>query len=111
VLDAVILDRHFDRERKGRRTLGDLCEHYGVDIGNAHDATADALASVKVLIALGVFKKELREGDLAALHAAQVEWHQEWALAMDDWRKSQGMLPIDPRDYVWPVAPSAIPAA
>ena len=42
VLDAVVLDRHHDRYRKGSRTLGALCAHYGVCIENAHDAAADA---------------------------------------------------------------------
>ncbi len=32
VLDALVLDRHVDRYRKGRRTLVDLCELYGVTI-------------------------------------------------------------------------------
>ena len=53
VLDCVVIDRHFDRYRKGRRTLVNLCELYGIDITNAHDASADAIASVEVLFALG----------------------------------------------------------
>jgi DNA polymerase III subunit epsilon len=68
VLDAVVLDRHLDRFRKGSRTLGALCTHYGVDIGNAHDAAADAVASVKVLLALAARYEELRDADLSALH-------------------------------------------
>ena len=32
VLDAVVIDRHFDPEREGRRTLVDLCAHYGIEI-------------------------------------------------------------------------------
>src|ERR1700728_4096594 len=54
VLGAVVIDRHFDPERKGRRTLVDLCAHYGIEIGNAHDASADAIASIEVLLALAV---------------------------------------------------------
>ena len=42
VLDAGVLDRHFDGEREGRRTLGDLCAHYGVELEDAHDAWFDA---------------------------------------------------------------------
>jgi DNA polymerase III subunit epsilon len=45
VLDAVVIDRHFDPDRQGRRTLVDLCAHYGIEIGNAHDASADAPAT------------------------------------------------------------------
>jgi DNA polymerase-3 subunit epsilon len=111
VLDAVVLDRHLDKWRKGSRTLGALCTHYGVDIGNAHDASADAIASIRVLLALAAQYKELRDGDVVALHEAQVGWHREWAESYDSWRSGKGMAPIDPRDYVWPVAPQVLPAA
>ena len=54
VLDAGVIDRHVDPDREGRRTLGDLCVHYGIEIGRAHDASADAIASIEVLFALAV---------------------------------------------------------
>jgi DNA polymerase-3 subunit epsilon len=111
VLDAVVLDRHLDRYRKGSRTLGHLCAHYGVLIENAHDASADAIASINVLLALAARFKELRDSDLPDLHAAQVGWHREWAEGYDEWRSRKGMAPVDPRDYVWPVAPAVLPAA
>jgi DNA polymerase-3 subunit epsilon len=111
VLDAVVLDRHLDRYRTGSRTLGSLCDYYGVDIGNAHDATADALASVKVLIALSARYKEMRNAEPPLLHQSQIEWHEDWARSYDVWRFSRGMPAIDPRDYVWPVAPAILPAA
>jgi DNA polymerase-3 subunit epsilon len=111
VLDAVVLDRHFDRYRKGSRTLGSLCTLYGVDIGNAHDASADAIASIKVLLALAAQYKELRDSELHELHVAQVGWHREWAEGYDQWRATKGMSPIDPRDHVWPVAPAVLPVA
>ena len=53
VLDPRVLDRHLDRYRKGRRTLTDLCAHYGVTLEGAHDAAADALAALEVVRALG----------------------------------------------------------
>jgi len=111
VLDAVVLDRHLDRFRPGRRTLGALCELYGVDIGHAHDATADAVASVRVLLALAAKFKAVREPGLAKLYEAQALWHRSWARGYDRWRRGQGMDPIDPRDYIWPVAPLIAPAA
>jgi DNA polymerase-3 subunit epsilon len=111
VLDAVVLDRHFDRFRKGSRTLGALCDIYGVDIGHAHDASADALASIRVLLALAMRYKPLRDASLESLHLSQITWHREWAESFDGWRSKKGMAPIDPRDYVWPVAPQVLPAA
>jgi DNA polymerase III subunit epsilon len=111
VLDAVVIDRHFDPDRKGRRTLIDLCAHYGIEIGNAHDASADAIASIEVLFALAVRYAALWECGLTQLHNDQIDWHREWTESYDAWRLSEGMIPIDPRDYVWPVAPAVLPAA
>lgn len=111
VLDAVVIDRHFDQDREGRRTLVDLCALYGIDIENAHDASADAIASLEVLFALATRYEALRECDLARLHDEQAGWHRQWAQRYDGWRLSQGMIPIDPRDYEWPVAPAVMPPA
>ncbi len=111
VLDASVVDRHLDRYRPGRRTLGALCELYGIDIGNAHDASADAIASINVLIAMFARYGELRHAEPAILHETQKQWHQQWAVNFDEWRKSEGMEPLDPRDHVWPVAPFELPRA
>ena len=111
VLDAGVIDRHFDPEREGRRTLVDLCAHYGIEIAKAHDAWADATASIEVLFALALRYDALWECDLARLHDHQIDWHREWTESYDSWRRSEGLMPIDPRDYVWPVAPAVLPAA
>jgi DNA polymerase-3 subunit epsilon len=110
VLDAVVLDRHEDRLRKGSRTLSALCAHYGVCIENAHDAVADAVASVEVLFALAARFASLGEAEPIELHQAQIGWHREWAESYDDWRVGQGMTPMDRRDFIWPVASAAVPA-
>ncbi len=111
VLDAGVIDRHFDPEREGRRTLVDLCAHYGIELGKAHDAWADATASIEVLFALAARYDALWECDLDQLHNDQMDWHRAWTESYDSWRVSEGLTPIDPRDYVWPVAPAALPAA
>jgi DNA polymerase III subunit epsilon len=111
VLDAGVIDRHFDPDRKGRRTLSDLCEHYGIEIGNAHDAAADATASIEVVFALAVRYDALWEYEPTRLHLDQIDWHREWTESYESWRLAEGMVPIDPRDHVWPVAPAVMPAA
>jgi DNA polymerase-3 subunit epsilon len=111
VLDAVVLDRHLDRYRKGSRTLGALCAHYGVCIENAHNAAADAVASAQVLCALAARFTELAESEPFELHRAQIGWHREWAEGYDDWRLGRGMPPMDRRDFIWPVAPAELLAA
>ncbi len=104
VLDTLVLDLHVDRYRKGRRTLGELCAHYGVDIDNAHDATADAVASMEVLTAIAERYEEVAGMTPSELHQAQIGWHQEWATSYDGWRRGKGMPPLDPRDFAWPFA-------
>jgi DNA polymerase III subunit epsilon len=111
VLDAAVLDRHYDPGREGRRTLGALCAHYGTDIGQAHDACDDAIASMKVLFAMAEGCRGLRDRDPSALHRAQIHWHREWEQRCDGRRQSDGTISLDPRDQVWPVAPVVAPAA
>jgi len=47
VVDPLILDKHFDRFRRGKRTLGTVCAHYGVALDEAHAANDDALAAAR----------------------------------------------------------------
>jgi DNA polymerase III subunit epsilon len=108
VLDALVLDRRLDKYRRGRRTLGHLCAHYGVEIDQAHDALADAQASIGVLLAMSRRFPELFGADPAELFAAQVGWHREWTVSYDAWRRSDGQTPLDPRESFWPVAPEVL---
>ncbi len=104
VLDALVLDRRFDRYRKGRRTLVDLCAEYGVVFDRAHDAAADAEASVAVLGAIGRRFPTLHQMRLTRLHLAQANWHRQWADSYDEWRRSQDMAPLEPGEWQWPIA-------
>lgn len=49
VFDPLLIDRAMDRYRKGgKRNLGALSEHYGVQLENAHEATSDAMAAARI---------------------------------------------------------------
>ena len=48
VYDPFVIDKICDPYRKGKRTLGDLCEEYNVRLENAHEATSDALAAARI---------------------------------------------------------------
>lgn len=104
VLDALVLDRHFDRYRKGKRTLGDLCTHYGVVIEHAHDAVADAKATLGVVAAMCRRFPELCAASPTELHFSQIEWNREWSESFYAWQLREGMLPLEPRDDRWPIA-------
>ena len=55
VVDPHVLDKQFDRFRKGKRTLTAVCAHYRVPLtaADAHAANADALAAARVAWRLG----------------------------------------------------------
>ncbi|WP_454979202.1 exonuclease domain-containing protein [Corynebacterium propinquum] len=48
VFDPFVVDKLKDKYRKGPRTLGKVCEEYGVPLDNAHAATADAMAAARI---------------------------------------------------------------
>lgn len=51
-IDTLELARMADRERSRKHTLSALCEHYGIEIGRAHEALADATATARLLFRL-----------------------------------------------------------
>ncbi|MDQ1039934.1 DNA polymerase-3 subunit epsilon [Streptomyces sp. V3I8] len=109
VLDPRVLDKYLDRYRKGRRTLTDLCAHYEVELRGAHDAAADALASLEVVRAVGRrFALRLERLSAAELHTLQAVWHAAQARGLQAWFARSGVEEsVDP---AWPLRPE-LPAA
>ncbi|MYR46783.1 3'-5' exonuclease [Streptomyces sp. SID5910] len=109
VLDPRVLDKHLDRYRKGRRTLTDLCAHYGVELEGAHDAAADAQAALGVVRAVGRrFQSRLERLSPAELHTLQAVWHAGQARGLQAWFALNGTEEaVDP---AWPLRPD-LPAA
>lgn len=91
VLDPRVLDKHLDRYRKGRRTLTDLCELYGVVLNGAHDAAADAAASLELVRAVGRrFATRLERLTPAEPHALHAVWHAAQARGPQAWFTKSG---------------------
>ena len=109
VLDPRVLDKHLDRYRKGRRTLTDLCAHYGVSLEGAHDAAADAVAALEVTRAVGRrFASRLERLAPGELHTLQAVWHAAQARGLQAWFARSGVdEAVDP---AWPLRPD-LPAA
>lgn len=113
VLDPLVLDRIADKWRKGKRTLAALCEHYKVPhtaagpgedaslAAGAHDATADVLATLRVLWRIGKTYPNLAAMPLDDLHAAQVDGHAAWAESFEAYLRSQGKG--ETIDRSWPI--------
>jgi DNA polymerase III epsilon subunit family exonuclease len=51
-VDTLALARRTDQDRTRKHSLHALCEHYGIDHENAHEAKSDATATAELLIHL-----------------------------------------------------------
>lgn len=91
VLDPLVLDRHLDRYRPGKRRLTDMCAHYGVLAEGLHAADADVVATLDVLAALVRAYPVLTTMEPAELHERQVVAHRLWAESFNAWRVTQGL--------------------
>jgi len=102
VLDPLVLDRRFDKWRKGKRTLSASTELYGVALGDdAHNATADAIAAGRVALAVLDKFKLLDTYSLAELHENQVTWSLEQDQSFNRFLEGLGKPLIT--DFGWPV--------
>lgn len=87
IIDPLVLDKVVDRYRKGKRTLEAAALHYGVDLTDAHDAGADAIAAGRVAQAIaGRYPTELGI-EAAELHARQIAWAAEHAASFQEYMR------------------------
>ena len=87
IIDPLVIDKAVDRYRKGKRTLEAAALNYGVDLTDAHDAGADAVAAGRVAQAIArKFATELGDG-LSALHEQQVSWCDDQAASFEDYMR------------------------
>ncbi|WP_405721539.1 exonuclease domain-containing protein [Streptomyces sp. NBC_01537] len=103
VVDPLVIDRSLDRYRRGKRTLEAACQFYGVVLDDAHEAAADALAAVRVAIALAERFPEAGAGELWELHRSQVGWYADWAAGFQKFLARQGGAPAAEIDTAWPL--------
>ncbi len=109
VIDPLVLDRHLDRYRRGKRRLGNLCEHYGVTTSAAlHSADVDVTATLDVLAAVARAFPVVADTPLDELHGIQVAAHRRWADNFNAWRTSQGLTGPG-AELDWPVRTADTP--
>ncbi|WP_238840762.1 exonuclease domain-containing protein [Prescottella equi] len=103
VCDPYVLDRGLDTYRRGSRKLDAVCDHYGITLGKAHDAEADAVAAARL-----AWKMPRRFPILTLigpdeLMAKQAVMHRERQLDFIQHLKRQGK-PTDDVNTSWPLA-------
>ncbi|HEY5265446.1 MAG TPA: exonuclease domain-containing protein [Acidimicrobiales bacterium] len=103
VLDVLILDRHYDKWRKGPRKLTDLCANYGVTLDSAHSAVDDAAASLEVLEAQLKQYPAIGEIPVDSINESMRAWYVEWLASFSTYLEKKGEAPISAGRYDWPI--------
>ncbi|WP_236539237.1 exonuclease domain-containing protein [Spiractinospora alimapuensis] len=105
ILDPLILDKHIDRFRRGKRNLTALCDHYDIEHGGAHHAGADAAAAVAVVRRIASASTALATMGLGELHSIQVRAAATQAASLQAYlRRRNPSASVDPN---WPIIPAA----
>lgn len=87
VIDPLCADKHLDTYRPGSRKLDAICAHYGYEIGDAHDAGADALAAARAAWCVGARGKVIRKAWNVDMEEERARLYREWEWCREDpWR-------------------------
>lgn len=102
VIDPLVIDKAYDRYRRGKRTLEIVAEHYAVPLDDAHDASADAVAAGRVAFALARTFSLPESAD--QLHTQQISWARAQAASLTEYFIRIGRIaPDDAIDGSWPL--------
>ncbi|MFD3551724.1 exonuclease domain-containing protein [Streptomyces goshikiensis] len=104
VIDPLVIDKHVDKYRRGKRALHALCAHYGVSLDDAHDARADAVAAARVVRRMGEKHEPVGRMPLADLHDLQVRAAAEQSVSLQAYlrRTADPATVVEP---AWPLIP------
>lgn len=96
LVDGIVIDRHHDKYRKGKRTLAAQATHYDVDYDpeNLHDARVDVEVTAKVTARI------VEKFGLPSTKE-QAAWYAEWAAGLEDYlRREDATAKVDRN---WPL--------
>jgi DNA polymerase-3 subunit epsilon len=85
ILDPLVIDKTFDKFRRGKRKLEIVAEYYNVALDDAHNSKADAVAAGRV--ALAVLNSHIDKLPASALdlHNSQITWAKEIDESFSKW--------------------------
>jgi DNA polymerase-3 subunit epsilon len=101
IIDPLVIDRAMDRYRRGKRTLEVAAVHYGVELMDAHDAEADAVAAGRVAQAIARRYSDALGADVTLLHTSQVAWAADSAASFQEYMR-RTKDPVFVADGSWP---------
>lgn len=103
IIDPFVLDKVFNKFRKGKRTLGVVSDAYGYDLSNAHNATADVEATLHIARAMLFKMSQLNGGQLPSpsdMMSYQIEKYHEQSADLEMYfRKKDPTITIN---KAWP---------
>lgn len=102
VIDPLVMDKRYDRYRRGKRTLSVVAEHYRVPLIGAHEAAADAVAAGRVAQALAERFADWMPATATELHTRQIGWARAQAESLTDYFVRIGRIDADV-DGTWPI--------
>lgn len=102
VLDPLVIDKGLDTYRHGKRRLEVVAEHYGVQLSDAHNATADAIAAGRVMQAIAQRFAAKLPAELADMQQLQKNWAKAQAESFATFLRNNGK-PEAVADQGWPV--------
>ncbi|WP_235565646.1 exonuclease domain-containing protein [Microbacterium sp. Root166] len=104
VIDPLVVDKAYDRWRRGKRTLSVVAEHYAVRLDGAHEAAADAVAAGRVAQALAERFAPWLPPTAHELHTRQIAWARAQAESLTEYFIQIGRIePHDRLDGSWPI--------
>lgn len=101
ILDVMVLDRHYDPFRSGRRTLDALSNVYAVEKGDLHNALEDCKVTYRVLEALIRAYPEIGELSPGRATDVQAGFYNDWVQGYNKWALSNRKAIIEDRS--WPI--------
>jgi len=101
VVDPLVIDKALDTYRKGKRTLEVASQLYGVQLDDAHDAGADAVAAGRVAQAIAAKYPDELGISAEELHRKQVGWCSEQAASFQEYMRAK-RDPSFTADGRWP---------
>jgi DNA polymerase-3 subunit epsilon len=104
VIDPLVVDKAYDRYRRGKRTLGVVAAHYDVRLDDAHEAAADAVAAGRVAQAIAARYAAWLPATAEELHTRQIGWARAQAASLTEYFVRIGRIDADDSiDGTWPV--------
>jgi DNA polymerase-3 subunit epsilon len=104
VIDPLVVDKRYDRYRRGKRTLSVVAEHYAVRLDGAHEAASDAVAAGRVAQALAEKFAPWLPPSVEELHTSQIAWARAQAESLTEYFIQMGRIDPEERlDGSWPI--------